>query len=66
MTITLYALKCDEGYIKQEENSLKIVDMQKASVFKSIIDMHPLLKRASDIEGIHPVEMTIVERKIDY
>jgi len=65
VTIILYALKCDGGYIKVEENSLKIVDMQKASVFKNVYDMHSALKRASDIEGIHPVELTITERKIN-
>jgi len=61
----LYALKCDEGYIKQEEKSLKIVDMQKASVFKNIHDMQSVFKRASDIKGIHQVELTIIERKIN-
>ena len=65
MTTILYALKCDEGYIRQVEKSLKIVDMQKASVFENVDDMRLLFKSASEIKGIHPVELTIIERKIN-
>ena len=68
MKMVLYALKCDGGYIKAEENSLKIVDMQKASVFINAFDLNPVLERvsrASGIEGVHPVELTIIERNIE-
>jgi len=64
MTTILYAIKCDEGYIKAEEDGLKIVGMQKASVFKNIQDMLSIMEIASDIKEIHAVELTITERVI--
>ena len=64
MTMIMYAVKCDKGYIKVEESGLRIVDMQKASVFKSADDLQEIIKRASDIEGVRAVELTITERSL--
>ena len=64
MTMILYALRCDEGYIKVVESGLEIVDMQKASVFKAVSDLPPIMERAWDIKGVCAVELTITERKL--
>ena len=64
-TIIMYALKCNNGYIKMEADGFQIVDMQKASVFKSISDLPSLINATLALERIKVVELTITEREIN-
>jgi hypothetical protein len=65
MTIVMYAIKCANGYIKVEEDGFKIVDMQKASVFKNVQDVHrAIIDNAPDMNAVHAVELTITERAV--
>jgi hypothetical protein len=71
----LYALKCDEGYIKVDDGpegcAFRIVGMSKASVFPSIEGLSSAMGRRTpaasdqDLTNLHTVEMTISERRLD-
>ncbi len=63
-TIVLYALKCKNGYVKAEEDGFRIVDMQKASVFKDLDRLRSVKGGLPDSLDIHAVELTITERSL--
>lgn len=64
----LYALKCDEGYIKISNNGLKTVSIQHASVFTQITEpeLDSLCQQALEKgrKGLCLVELQISEKTI--
>ena len=63
-TIVLYALKCQTGYAKIETDGFRIVNMQKASVFKDIESALSAKDSLPASLGVYAVELTITERSL--
>ena len=63
--IKLYALKCQNGYIKIENGVFRTVEMSKASVFKDISDLKTAEESVADTEGVWAVVLTISEQQIN-
>ena len=62
--IVMYALKCDTGYIKVEGEAIKIVDMNKASVYGDWDGLNAAVVTTALPDNVIIVELTITEREI--
>ncbi len=66
--IKLYALKCKDGYIKEDAQKLQCVGINKASVYgkDSLEKINQLLKKAEKAGFANPrlVELTITEKEL--
>ena len=62
--MTLYALKCDEGYIKVLDDGYAFVGLDKASVYKDIESIKEIAQKLEGKLGLRGIEMTLTEREI--
>ena len=73
-SVVLYAAKSEEEYLKLEPDGIKLVSMQKASVYTSVSALREALE---PLEALHAspdgrsigdyrvVELTITERELE-
>lgn len=70
MTVKLYALKCDQGYIRYREGSLSSVKLEKAGVYPA--PDNPGLEEAAEaarrakLSNLKIVELTLEERDFSW
>ncbi len=64
MTVKLYALKCDQGYIRYREGTCHYVSIEKASVYPA--PGNPgLAEAAAAAEKAKPTNLKIVELTLE-
>ncbi len=66
---TLFAAKCEDGYLKFEGESYRVTGMQKASVFSDASEVRNLLSHSaydfSSLKNLRMVEMRISEYDVE-
>ena len=60
----LYAFKSGDRYVRIGDGALHPVDMQKASVYRSLDEIRALREGYPALQQFSVVEMAIVEREI--
>ncbi len=66
MTVKLYALKCENGYIKSLDNAYELVSLARASVFAkashpALLELQGRIERNNKLENLRIVELIIEE-----